>query len=46
MNDRRLHFGLGAETKATLEIRWPNGLRQTVPDVPANQTLTLTEPRE
>src|SRR5213079_1077880 len=25
VNDRRLHFGLGPETSASLEVRWPNG---------------------
>src|SRR5947207_6284147 len=28
VNDRRLHFGLGAATTATLEIRWPNGAQE------------------
>ena len=28
VNDRRLHFGLGAATTASLEIRWPNGARR------------------
>ena len=30
VNDRRLHFGLGAETKASLDISWPNGRKEHV----------------
>jgi hypothetical protein len=44
VNDRRLHFGLGAETRATLEIRWPTGKTQILTDVPAGQILTVREP--
>jgi len=43
VNDRRLHFGLGAETKASLEIRWPNGLKETIADVPADRIVTIKE---
>jgi hypothetical protein len=43
VNDRRLHFGLGAETKADLEITWPNGSKQTVPQVAANQLVVIRE---
>ena len=42
-NDRRLHFGLGAETKANLEIRWPNGQREQVADVAAGQLVAIRE---
>ncbi len=34
VNDKRLHFGLGAETSATLDVRWPNGVQQTFPECP------------
>ena len=44
-NDRRLHFGLGAATHADLEIRWPRGAVQTLPQVTADQVLVVTEPR-
>ncbi len=44
VNDRRLHFGLGAETKATLEIRWPSGKTQTIRDVAADRILIVREP--
>ena len=43
VNDRRLHFGLGQETKASLEIRWPNGLREFILDVPADRVVTVRE---
>ena len=43
-NDLRLHFGLGAALTADLEIRWPNGMRQELAGVKANQILTIKEP--
>jgi hypothetical protein len=43
-NDLRLHFGLGKETTADLEIRWPDGNRQVLTGVKANQILTIKEP--
>ena len=45
-NDPRLHFGLGSETKADLEIRWPKGLLQRLTNVQADQILILKEPAE
>jgi hypothetical protein len=42
-NDRRLHFGLGAATKADLTIRWPNGAMEQVPNVDANQLVVIRE---
>ena len=42
-NDRRLHFGLGAATTASLEIRWPNGQTEKIADVPADQLVTIRE---
>lgn len=36
----RLHFGLGAEAPASIEIRWPDGLVET-PAVPDVDTLWL-----
>jgi len=44
-SDRRVHFGLGSETSAAIEIRWPNGPIQTLKDVRANQILKVEEPR-
>jgi hypothetical protein len=44
-SDKRVHFGLGAETVArTIEIRWPSGIRQTLKDVGADQILNVEEP--
>ncbi len=45
-SDRRVHFGLGTATVATeLTITWPSGKAQTLKDVPADQILTVREPR-
>ena len=39
-----VHFGLGSATRAdVVEIRWPNGIIQTLFDVPADQMLIVTE---
>jgi hypothetical protein len=43
VNDRRLHFGIGGETRASLEIRWPNGGRETIPNVAANRPVVIKE---
>ncbi len=41
-NDPRPHFGLGKATKADrVEIRWPDGKKQVLENVPANQILTV-----
>ena len=37
VNDRRLHFGLGAATTADLTVRWPNGATEQMPAVDADQ---------
>jgi hypothetical protein len=42
-SDPRLHFGLGGETSADLEIRWPSGMRQTLKRVEANQIVVVKE---
>ena len=43
-DDLRVHFGLGAATKADrVEVRWPSGSVQTMTDIPAKQVLTITE---
>jgi hypothetical protein len=39
-----LHFGLGDNKKAEIEIRWPSGIRQILRDIPADQFLTIKEP--
>ena len=43
VNDRRLHFGLGANTRADIEIRWTNGLIEKFSAVESNQLITAME---
>ncbi len=43
VNDKRLHFGLGAEMSAKLEVRWPNGRKQTFSNLPANHLVVIRE---
>ena len=42
-SDFRLHFGLGQADAADLEIRWPNGKRETVARAPANHLVVIRE---
>jgi enediyne biosynthesis protein E4 len=42
-NDPRLHFGLGAEAVADIEIHWPNGLAERLKNIPADQLVTVQE---
>ncbi len=41
--DSRLHFGLGAEKTADIEIHWPNGQAQKLAGVAADQLVTIEE---
>ena len=43
-SDKRVHFGLGSEKTATVEIRWPSGIRQTIKNVSPDQILRVDEP--
>ena len=43
-SDKRVHFGLGAATQATVEILWPSGARQKIENVHADQLLSVVEP--
>jgi ASPIC and UnbV./FG-GAP repeat. len=43
VNDRRLHFGLGQNSRADLEIHWTNGLVERFPGVESNQLATIKE---
>ncbi len=44
---QRLYFGLGrSQSIPELAIRWPDGTRQTLTEVPANQLLTIIQPAE
>ena len=43
--DRRLLFGLGRSSgPVRVEIRWPCGIEQSLPEVPLNQYVDLIEP--
>jgi hypothetical protein len=42
-NDKRLHFGLGSAERASIEVRWPSGIRQVVRAVKADQFIVLEE---
>ena len=42
-NDPRLHFGLGAEKTASLEIHWPSGATETIARVEANHLVLIRE---
>jgi enediyne biosynthesis protein E4 len=43
VNDSRLHFGLGAEKVADIEVRWPSGLQEKFKAVAADQLIVLKE---
>jgi enediyne biosynthesis protein E4 len=44
-SDRRVHFGLGADTVVSeLTVLWPSGKTQTLRKVAAGQILTVREP--
>jgi hypothetical protein len=42
-NDPRLHFGLGTVNTADLEVRWPNGAKQTFRKLAADQLIVIRE---
>jgi enediyne biosynthesis protein E4 len=43
-SDKRVHFGLGDETKInSVEIQWPSGIRQVLKDIRADQVLKIDE---
>jgi enediyne biosynthesis protein E4 len=43
-SDKRVHFGLGLEKTANVEIRWPSGIHQTIKNVSSDQILRVDEP--
>jgi hypothetical protein len=43
-SDVRVHFGLGRDPKANVEIRWPSGAIQQLGGVEADRYLTVREP--
>jgi len=45
-NDVTLHFGIGAATSIDkIEIKWPDGLVETIPNPAIDRKLILVEPR-
>lgn len=45
-DDSRIHFGLGSASKVDkLVVRWPSGTVQIVENIPANQILSVVEPK-
>jgi hypothetical protein len=42
-NDSRLHFGLGGNSSADIDVYWPNGLHEQHKNVPANQLIRIRE---
>jgi hypothetical protein len=44
-NDKRAHFGLGADAVAkSIEIRWPSGIVQTLENVQGDRVMKIDEP--
>ena len=42
-NDPRLHFGLGSQTFADIEVRWPSGTVEKYSGLEANRLVTILE---
>jgi enediyne biosynthesis protein E4 len=42
-SDLTVHFGLGTEKEAKIEIRWPSGKIQVMQNVQADQRIAITE---
>jgi enediyne biosynthesis protein E4 len=42
-NDPRLHFGLGSEKIADVEVHWPSGAVEKYPGEAANRLITILE---
>jgi enediyne biosynthesis protein E4 len=46
-SDPRVHFGLGAEKSVKrIEIRWPSGIQQVMPDVVGDRQVNIDEPAQ
>jgi hypothetical protein len=43
-SEPRVHFGLGSEKEATVEIVWPGGKKQVLEHVAADRIVTVKEP--
>ena len=42
-NDLRLHFGLAEADKADIEVHWPSGIVDKLPDLASNRIYTIVE---
>ena len=42
-SDLRVHFGLGPEQKADIEVRWPSGIVDRLSGVEVNRVITIKE---
>ena len=42
-SDLRPHFGMGAQTTAHVEIRWPSGIVDTLDPVACDRFVTVRE---
>lgn len=42
-NDPRLHFGLGQESTASVEVEWPSGAIENYKELSADQLITIRE---
>ena len=42
-SDLRVHFGLGTAAAADIEVRWPSGTVDSLPNVSVNRVLTVVE---
>ena len=43
-SDKRIHFGLGSSTTASIEVIWPSGTRQQLKDVKVDRFMEIVEP--
>jgi enediyne biosynthesis protein E4 len=43
-SDKRVHFGLGSATTASVEVSWPSGTRQVLKDVKVDRFMDVVEP--
>ncbi len=42
-NDLRLHFGLGPVDQVDLDVRWPNGNKESIPGVTSGRLVVIQE---
>jgi hypothetical protein len=43
VNDKRLHFGLGANKTVDLKVFWPSGYSEMISNIVSNQFVTIRE---